>query len=196
MIEHVHLGRIEKKPGLDIAREGVVGEGIPEAGDHVIEFARAAIALGMFHVIFQSEIARRIRIGGGNDIPPRATAADMVERGKAAGDVIGFVERGRSGGDQADMFGGARQRRQQRKWFERGHGVAALQRRDRHIQHGQMVGHEERVEFAGFKLPDQPPEMVKIEISVRPCPGIAPCPCMDADGPHECTEPQLTFCHR
>ena len=42
VIEHMHLGGIEIKPGFDVADKGVVGEGIPQPGDHVIEFARAA----------------------------------------------------------------------------------------------------------------------------------------------------------
>ena len=72
VVEHVHLGRIEIEALFDIAHEGVVGEGIPQAGDHVVELARALVALGVLHVIFQPEIQRRIRIGGGDDIPAGA----------------------------------------------------------------------------------------------------------------------------
>ena len=109
--------------------------------------------------------------------------------------MIGLVERGRTGRDQSDMLGHGRQRRQQRKRLERGHGVAALERVDRHVQHGQMVGHEEGVELSGFELPDQLLDVGEIEIGVRPRAGIAPRPGMNADRPHEGPEPQLTFCH-
>ena len=106
--EHMHLGRIEIQARFDVAHEGVVGEGIPQARDHVVEFARPLVALGVLHVVIKPEIQRRVRIGGGDDVPAGAAAADMVERGEAAGDVIGLVEGGRAGGDQADMFGDGR----------------------------------------------------------------------------------------
>ena len=46
----------------------------------------------MLHVVVEAEIQRRIRVRGGDDVPARAPAAEMVERGEAAGDVIGLVE--------------------------------------------------------------------------------------------------------
>ena len=196
VVEHMHFGGIEIQPGFDVAHKGVVGEGIPQARDHIVEFARALVALGVLHVIFKPEIQRRVRIGGGDDVPARAAAADVIERGKAAGDVIGLVEGGRAGRDQSDMFGGAGQRRQQRERLERGHGVAALERIDGHVQHGQMIGHEEGVELSGFQFPDQLLDMREIEIGVRPGAGIAPRAGVNADRPHERAEPQLTFCHR
>jgi hypothetical protein len=73
--------------------------------------------------------------------------------------------------------------------------VAALERIDRHVQHGQMIGHEEGIEFTGLQFPDQTLDMRKIEISVRPRAGIAPRAGMNADRPHKSAEPQLTFCH-
>ena len=73
--------------------------------------------------------------------------------------------------------------------------MAALQRIDRHVQHGQMVGHEESVEFSGFEFLDQTLDMRKIEIGVRPGAGIAPRAGMNADRPHERAKPQLTFRH-
>ena len=73
--------------------------------------------------------------------------------------------------------------------------MAALERVDGHVQHGQMIGHEEGVELSGFQLPDQPLDMVKIEIGIRPRAGIAPRPGMNADRPHESTELELTLCH-
>jgi hypothetical protein len=50
------------------------------------------------------------------------------------------------------MLGDAGQRREQGERLERGHRVAALQRLDRHVQHGQMIGHEEGVELAALQL--------------------------------------------
>ena len=191
----MHFFGIEIEPALDIAHEGVVGEGIPQPGDHVVELARALVAFGVLHVIVEPEIQRRVRIGGGDDVPAGAPAADVVERGEAAGDMIGLVEGGRAGRDQPDMFGDAGQRRQQRERLERGDGVAALQRIDRHVQHGQVVGHEEGVELSGFELLDQLLDVREIEIGVRPGAGIAPRAGVNADRPHERAELELTFCH-
>ncbi len=195
MVQHMHLVGIEIEASFDIAHKGVVGEGIPQTRHHVVEFARTAIALGVLHVIFKAEIQRRVGIGGGDDVPSRAAAADVIERSEAAGDMIGFVEGGRTRRDQADMFSGAGQRRQQRERFERGDGVAALERIDRHVEHGEVICHEEGVELSGFEFPDQLLDMPEIEIGVRPRAGIAPRPGMNRDRPHERAEPQLTFCH-
>ena len=41
VVEHMHLVGIEEDAALDVADEGVVGPGIPQAGDDVIELARA-----------------------------------------------------------------------------------------------------------------------------------------------------------
>ena len=117
-------------------------------GHHVVELARAAIALAMLDMLVEAEVQGRIGIGGRHDVPAGASAAEMVERGEPAGDVIGRIEGGRAGGDQPEPLGHARQRRQQRERLERGHGVAALERIDRHVEHGQVVGHEEGVELA------------------------------------------------
>ena len=136
-------------------------------------------------MLVEPEIQRRVRIGGRDDIPPGAAAADVIERGETAGDMIGLVEGGRAGGDQPDMFGGAGQRRQQRERLERRDGVAALERVDRHVQHGQMVSHEEGVELPGFEFLDQPLDVGEIEIGIRPCAGIAPGAGLNADRPRQ-----------
>ena len=93
---------------LDVADEGVVGPAVPQAGHHVVELARAAIALAVLHVLVEAEIQRRIGIGGGDDVPAGAAAAEVIERGEAARDVIGRVEGGRAGGDEADVLGDLR----------------------------------------------------------------------------------------
>ena len=96
-------------PALDVADEGVVGKAVPQAGHDIVEFARAAIALVVLDMLVEPEIQRRVGVGGRHDVPAGAAAADMVERGEAAGDVIGRVEGGRGGGDQPDRLGDARQ---------------------------------------------------------------------------------------
>jgi hypothetical protein len=45
----------------------------------------------MVDVLVEAEIEGGVRIGGGDDIPARAAAADVVQRGEAAGDELGLV---------------------------------------------------------------------------------------------------------
>ena len=84
----------KNSPALDVADEGVVGAAVPQTGDDIVELARAAIALVVLDMLVEAEIERGVRIGGGDDVPAGAAAADMVERGEAARDVIGLVEGG------------------------------------------------------------------------------------------------------
>jgi len=83
-------------------------------------------------------------LGRGDDIPPRTPAADVIERGKAAGDMIRLVERGRTRCDQADMFGG--HQRAADSSVNGSKEVTVWLRLSAEIgmfSHGQMVGHEE-----------------------------------------------------
>ena len=191
VVQHVHLAGIEIDAALHVADEGVIGQAVPKTRHHVVELARAGVALAVLHVVLEPEIQRRVGIGGGDDVPARASAADVVERGELARDVIGLVEGGRGGGDQADMLRGTGQRRQQRERIERRHGGAALQRLDRHVEHGQMIGHEEGVEAAALQRLGETLQMREVEIGVRESAGIAPGTGVDADGTHEGAEAQL-----
>ena len=74
--------------------------------------------------------------------------------------------------------------------------MAALERIDRHVQHGQVIGHEEGVELAGLELLDQRLMCAEIEIGVGPGPGIAPGAGVDADRAHERAKLELPLCHR
>ena len=164
---------------------------VPQPGHHVVELARAAVALAVLHMLVQPEIERRVRIGGGDDVPAGAAAAQMIERGEAPRDVIGRIEGGRAGGDEPDALGDLRQRRQQRERLERGRRVAALERIHRHVEHGHMVGHEKGVELRPLQLLDRFLDVREIEIHVRPGAGIAPRAGMDRRRPHEGAEVEL-----
>ena len=107
----MHLLGIEEQSAFLVADESVVGKAVPQAGDDVIELPRPMIAFAMLHMLVHAEIQRRIRIGSSDDVPAGAAVADMIERGKPAGDVIGRVEGRRSGRDQADPLRHGRQRR-------------------------------------------------------------------------------------
>ena len=115
----------------------------------------------------------------------------MVQRGEAPGDMVGLVVGRRRGGHQTDVLGDRRQRREQGERLERGHRVAALQRFDRHVEHRQVVGHEEGVELARLQLRDEALHVAEVEIGVRKGARIAPGAGVDADRPHEGAQLQL-----
>ena len=51
VVEHMQLVGIEKDAVLDVADEGVIRPAVPQSRHHVVELARAAIALAVLHVI-------------------------------------------------------------------------------------------------------------------------------------------------
>ena len=61
---------------------------------------------------------RRV-LPGGHDVPSRAATAHVVDRGEPAGQVVRVVVGGGGGGDQADAFGGGRDRGEQRGGLQR-----------------------------------------------------------------------------
>src|SRR6516225_9216892 len=100
----MQLRRVEIDPALDVADEGIVGPAVPEPGDDVEELASAAIALAMLHMVVHAEVRRRIGIGGGDEIPAGPPAADVIEGGEFASEVIGLVEGGGGSRDEADAL--------------------------------------------------------------------------------------------
>ncbi len=192
VVEHVQPLGVEIDALPDIADKGVVGPAVPQPGDHVEELAGAAVALAVLHVLAQAEIERRVGVRGGDEVPAGPPAADVIERGEPPGDQPGRLERGRGGGDQAEMPGRHRQRRQQGQRVERGDGGAALQRRHRHVEHREMVGHEKRVEPAALQGLGKPDQVLEVEVGVGPGAGIAPPGGVDADRAHEGAQMQST----
>jgi hypothetical protein len=74
--------------------------------------------------------------------------------------------------------------------------MAAAQRLRGHVQDGEMIGHEECVEFSGFELLRETRQMGEIEIGVRKGAGITPCARVETDGSHEGAEMQFAIiCH-
>ena len=64
---------------------------------------------------------------------------------------------------------------------------------DRHVEHGQVVGHEERVEPAALQRLDEALDVREVEVGVRVRAGIAPGSGVDGGRPHEGAEMELTF---
>src|SRR5215472_15314967 len=73
--------------------------------------------------------------------------------------------------------------------------MSGLERFDRHVEHGQMVSHEEGIGHAARQRLHHSLQVPQIEVGVRECSGIAPRPGMNADGPHECPKMQLPWAH-
>ncbi|MND58399.1 hypothetical protein D3C80_495490 [compost metagenome] len=74
--------------------------------------------------------------------------------------------------------------------------MAAAQRLRGHVQHRQMIGHEEGIELRGFQLLCETRQMSEIEIRIREGARITPCARMETDGPHEGAEMQFAvICH-
>ena len=63
---------------------------------------------------------------------------------------------------------------------------------DRHVEHGQMIGHEEGIELGRLEPLREMLQMGEIEVGIRVGAGIAPRPGMDADRAHEGAETQAT----
>ncbi len=70
--------------------------------------------------------------------------------------------------------------------------MAALERIERHVEHGHVIGHEEGVELAALERLCEALEVPEVEIGIGKSAGIAPGAGMDARRPHEGAEPQLT----
>ena len=69
--------------------------------------------------------------------------------------------------------------------------MAVLERIERHIEHGQVIGHEEGIELGPLQRLGETLEMGKIEIGVRKGARIAPGAGVDGRRPHESAEMQL-----
>ena len=190
VVQHMHLVGIEEDAAFLVADPGIVRPAIPQTGHDLIELAPAVIALPVLDMLLQAEIQSCIGVRRGDQIPAGSAVADVVQRRELAGDVIRIVERGRGGGDQSKPFGDHGQRGQQRQRIEGRIGGAALQRAHGHVQHRQVVGHEERVELAALQRLREPREMLEIEVGVGIGAGIAPPRGVDPHRAHECPQPQ------
>src|SRR5262245_19546505 len=100
----MQLVGIEIKALFDIADERIICPAVPQDSHHIVNLARSSVTLAMLHMVLHTEIQRRIRIGGGDNVPAGAPATKVVERSEAPCNVIGRVEGGRAGGDKADAL--------------------------------------------------------------------------------------------
>ncbi|ESX88701.1 hypothetical protein X756_10660 [Mesorhizobium sp. LSHC412B00] len=145
-----------------VDKQGFVFPAVPQCLDDIEEFGGALIAKGVLDIAVAAEIAGLLVHGRRHHIPRRPALADMVERGKHAGDIVGLAVGARGGGDEADMPGHAGKRRQQRQRFQAGIGVmgyAALYG----IPDRDMVGDEDRIDPGALGRLDE----IAVEVEVE-----------------------------
>src|ERR1700677_1524011 len=86
-----------------------------------------------------------------------------------------------------------RQGRKKRERLERRDRMAVLERVERHVEHGQMIGHKKRVEFGPLERLREALDVGEIKIGVRKGAWIAPGAGMDARRSHESAEMHLAW---
>ncbi|CUI61657.1 Uncharacterised protein [Achromobacter xylosoxidans] len=174
MAQRMQLGRVEILAAVLVAQEGVVLPAVPQAQHHVVELGGAGIAAGVLDVLVQVEVLRLALAAGSDQVPARAAAADVVERGELARHVVRLVVGGRNRGDQADFLGHGGQRRQQRQRLEVVAARGARQRRQVGVAHADRVGQEDGVELGGLGATRQLGVMAEIDRRVGLGVGMAP----------------------
>jgi hypothetical protein len=89
--------------------------GVPQALTDLHEFQAPGVAGVVVVVLVAAEVAGRARVAAGHHVPAGSSAGDELQRGQAAGDVERVVVGGGHGGDEAQVRGADRERRQQRE---------------------------------------------------------------------------------
>ncbi len=99
----------------------------------------------MVRVFAAAELARHRGVLSGDRVPARASAAEVVERREAAGQLVRFVVGRRGGADEADALGHGAHQRQRDGGIEGAAGALdpVLLIRD-------LLGEEYRMQLSGF----------------------------------------------
>ncbi|MCY1172334.1 hypothetical protein D9M73_124670 [compost metagenome] len=155
MVDRAHLCRIEKAPPALVEQQGIVVPAIPQRAHDIEIFMCPRIAVGMVELRVQPEIARLAIGRGGHAIPSGTPAADLVERGEFAGEMVRREIGRRHRRNQADLLRHRRKRRQKRQGFK------IIDRRDllgeRPLTKGRdIVGQEQRIELRRLRRLGEP----------------------------------------
>src|SRR5205807_2800591 len=121
VIEGMLLVGKEAQARLAIINPRAILPSVPERVDDREKLARLRVAVAMWRQALEAEVARRIVIGRGHDIPGSAAVRDMIERGELAGEVVGLEKAGGGCRAETNMGGGAGNRRQQRDRLQHVH---------------------------------------------------------------------------
>ena len=169
------------------------------ASDDFGEFVRALVALGVRRSARSRPKLQRLgRLAGGDEVPAGAAAADVIERGELARDVVRLVVARRRRADETDALGHHGERRQQRDRLEVGDVLhrAAL-RLDVGLADGDAVGEEDHVELGALRGLRDLDVMLEIDAGVGLRPRMAPGCDVMAGRIEEGAEPELgcRSCH-
>ena len=118
-VDRVDPGRVRVAAGGLVTDLRAVLPAVPQRHGHVDELGRALVALPVAGDLVEAEVLRGRLGGGGDDVPARPAAADVIERGEPAGQVERVVVGRGRGGDQPDVAGHPGQRGEQQGRLER-----------------------------------------------------------------------------
>ncbi len=85
MVQHMHFLRVIIDTGCLVADEGVLVPAIPQTVDHFGELGGAIVAVGMRRMLVPAMVECFGLVVGGHQVPSGAAGADLVQRGKLAG---------------------------------------------------------------------------------------------------------------
>ena len=105
VVQHMQLRRIEIAAGGAVADERIILPAVPQPAHDFGELDDPVVALVMLEMRIAAEILGFRQVRRGDDVPAGAAAADMIERGEFAGDVVGLVVARRRRRHEADMLG-------------------------------------------------------------------------------------------
>ena len=124
-----------------VGGEGVVVPAVPQCAAGIYEFLGHRIALGVRRVL-AAEHHGRFVVGRRHHVPCRASAAQVIQRGEAAGHVIGLGVGRRARRGEPDPRGTHGERREERQRLELADGRGMLA-----VAGGEAVAQEEHVEL-------------------------------------------------
>ncbi|MEJ1978837.1 MAG: hypothetical protein WDN49_24685 [Acetobacteraceae bacterium] len=106
-LDRVNARRVEEAPAGGVGDHRVVGPAIPQPGHDIDEGVRPLVAQRLLHRLRAAEVQRGAVVQRGDDVPPGAAAAQMVERGELGGDGERLVIGGGQRRHQAEPLGHA-----------------------------------------------------------------------------------------
>ena len=196
VVEEVDLVAVHVDAALLVAQQAAVFPAVPQADHDLVEFGGALVALGVRQMLVEAEILRLVLDLRRHQVPAGAAAADMVDRGEAAGDVVGLVVgRGRRR-DEADPAGhhgecGKRCRRLELDGARELGARAFAPRQGAAAGHAHRVLEEDRVELGCFRHLGDVGVFLEIHVGRRHRIGMTPARQMVAGHAEEAAEAEL-----
>ena len=167
VVDAMDLVGVGEDAGRAVHDHGILVPARPQLAAHFHELMRAVVALvGRLHLL--AVIGRLVVVERGHDVPRRATARQVIERGPQPRGMERMLMAHRVGGAEADMRRGGGHERQQGDGIVLGRlrGVADGRRQRARKGVGDVVevGEEHHVELAALANPGD----VLVELGLRP----------------------------